>query len=155
MGHHVRRPGGAVRGFAGQRLFSLCHQPCALVAVGAAVLFERRRMPFPPRSALMAPARCWPLGARLLPCATFSSPGSPRPARVRPACCSGLGLGSSYVLVAAVLRLRGGIAHGVLHPPSALFLVALSVALHALPEIAQAVCTMAVLPVAAAVSLGR
>ena len=40
-------------GFAGQRLFSLSDQLCALAAVGAAVLYERRRMPFPPRSALM------------------------------------------------------------------------------------------------------
>ena len=83
-------------GFAGQRLFSLSDQLCALAAVGAAVLYERRRMPFPPRSALMVGVLLAAGSAAYYLAANGIVPVLP--GSLAAGVLVGLALGSSYVL---------------------------------------------------------
>ncbi|WP_417332719.1 helix-turn-helix transcriptional regulator [Gordonibacter urolithinfaciens] len=140
-------------GFAGQRLFSLSDQLCALAAVGAAVLYERRRMPFPPRSAPMVGVL---LAAGSAAYYLAANGGVPvLPGSLAAGVLVGLALGSSYVLWQQFFASEGASRTAVFIPLSALLSVVLSVLLALLPDVARALCSVAVLPVAAAVSLGR
>ena len=140
-------------GFAGQRLFSLSDQLCALAAVGAAVLYERRRMPFPPRSALMVGVLLAAGSAAYYLAANGIVPVLP--GSLAAGVLVGLALGSSYVLWQQFFASEGASRTAVFIPLSALLSVALSVLLALLPDAARALCSVVVLPAAAAVSLGR
>ena len=108
-------------GFAGQRLFSLSDQLCALAAVGAAVLYERRRMPFPPRSAPMVGVL---LAAGSAAYYLAANGGVPvLPGSLAAGVLVGLALGSSYVLWQQFFASEGASRTAVFIPLSALLSV--------------------------------
>lgn len=141
------------RAFAGQRLFGLSDQACALAAIAVAVLYERRRSPFPPRFAvgmgvLLAAGSCvyyLTVGGVLDVSAGSLAAGV----------LVGLALGFSYVLWQQFFASEGASRTAIYIPLSALLSVALSLLVSLLPDPARAACAVVVLPVAAAVSLRR
>ena len=147
--------GGLAAPYAGSSetydLYSTCQQACVIVAVLAAVLVERRAPVFSPRYALPAGA-ILALGALAFRIVFFA--GQPTVGGAALAgVLLGLAAGFFYVSWQQFFASEGASRTAIYIPLSAVLSVALSVALHALPEVAQAVCTIAVLPVAAAASL--
>lgn len=139
--------------FSGQRLFGLSNQTCAIVAVCVAVLYERRKIPFPPRAALLVGAllAAGSLTYYLSFTGTIDASAGPVIAGVL----VGFALGFSYVLWQQFFASEGASRTAVYIPLSAVLSVILSVLLGIVPDEVRAACSIVVLPLAAAVSLYR
>lgn len=137
--------------FGGQRLFSLSDQACAIAAIGFAVLYERRRSPFPPRFSVLVGVL---LAAGAVTYYLASSGYVPAQSGALVAgVLVGLGLGASYVLWQQFFASEGASRTAIYIPLSALLSVALSALVSVLPDVARVACSVAVLPLAAAWSL--
>lgn len=138
---------------AGQRLFSLSDQGCAIVAVCVAAFYERRRMPFPRKSAsivgLLLAAGSF---AYFL---TFSGMLDATMGALGAGVLVGVALGSSYVLWQQFFASEGASRTAIYIPLSALLSVVLSAVVSVLPDGVRIVCTVVVFPLAAAISLRR
>lgn len=132
-------------------LYSACQQACVIIAVFAAVLVERFTPVFSPRYALLAGAFL-ALGALAFRMVFFAGQPTLGGGALAGALL-GLAAGFFYVSWQQFFASEGASRTSIYIPLSAVLSVVLSVALRALPEAAQAVCTIAVLPGAAAVSL--
>ncbi|MEG2533616.1 MAG: helix-turn-helix transcriptional regulator, partial [Gordonibacter sp.] len=138
---------------AGQRLFSLSDQGCAIAAVCTAALYERHRMPFPHNSALIVGALL--AAGSLAYFLTFRGMLDAAMGAVGAGVLVGAALGSSYVLWQQFFASEGASRTAIYIPLSALLSVVLSAVVSVLPDGARIVCTVVVLPLAAAVSLRR
>lgn len=141
----------AAAGAAAFDLYGVCQQACVIVAVVAAAFVERRAPVFSPRYALIAGA-VLAAGALVFRIVFFI--GAPT---LYGAGAAGVLLGGAagffYVSWQQFFASEGASRTAIYIPLSAVLSVILSVVLSALPAPAQAVCTVVVLPIAAAVSL--
>ena len=133
------------------RLFSLSDQAFAIAAVVVAVFYERHHTLFP-RSFALIVGVLLAIGA-LLHYLAFNSYINESVGALSSGVCIGLALGLSYVLWQQFFASEGASRTAIYIPLSALLSLVLSALLSMVPDVARAVCSIAILPLAAAVSL--